>query len=260
MKVILLFLVILITASAHADNVPFYATIATSLQQDQSLPISKDIQYEIDASDPDLFVKRLSQWQGIEAEPKGSDKVIIRQRSHPQFTGPVIGEYLKPSFVVDFDESSVTEHISGFKVEDTGVSTLEQLTAYVNRYIDAPTYIHGFNIASVVARNRSGDCTEYAVLTAALARGLSYAARVVFGTVILSDENKISAYGHAWTEVWDEGKWQIVDAALYTLAESHVFYLPVAALENEGLGYATGVLKATQSLPSGLHAIQNASP
>ena len=260
MRAILFSLVCLFVGNAHAENVPFYATIAVSLQQGQSLPLSNEIQYELESVDTDSIVNILGQWKGISAQPSGSDKVIIRQRSHPQFIGPVLREYLEPSFVVDFHESSVTDFISGFTPESDGAPTLEELTAYVHGYIDAPTYIHGFNIASVVARNRSGDCTEYAVLTAALARALSFPARVVLGTVILNDDDKLAAYGHAWTEVWYEKQWHIVDAALYPQAGSGVFYMPGAALDNEGLGFIMSLAYAIQSVPSSLQAIQNVSP
>jgi transglutaminase-like putative cysteine protease len=112
-----------------------------------------------------------------------------------------------------------------------------------------PTYIHGFNLASTVARDKSGDCTEYAVLSAAMARALGHPAKVVFGTVIAYESGSVNAYGHAWTEVYSEHGWQRLDAALYGAGAKRLFYLPSGTLVNEGPGYMLSVIKATKNLP-----------
>ena len=260
MKGVFFLVLLVLVTRAQADDVPFYASIGIELGKGQSLPLSEKIQYEIEAIDPDAVVERLGEWQGIFAKRSGSDTVSISQNTHPRFIGQVNDKYLESSFVVDFDESSVADFISGFKTVSGGEWTLERITGYVSDYIDDPTYIHGFNIASVVASNRSGDCTEYAVLTAALARALAYPARVVLGTAILNVDDSLNAYGHAWTEVWYNKKWQIVDAALHPLTGNSVFYMPGAALDNEGLGHMMGLMSAIQALPSHLRSVQSVSP
>jgi hypothetical protein len=68
----------------------------------------------------------------------------------------------------------------------------------------------GFASALQVCRSREGDCTEHAVLVAALCRAAGIPARVVFGLEYLSG----ILGGHAWNEVWIEGRWYALDATL----------------------------------------------
>lgn len=68
--------------------------------------------------------------------------------------------------------------------------------------------------ASDVLKNRSGDCTEHAVLSAAILRSLGIPARAVVG-MLLSREfgvyRNVFVY-HMWTEAYNNGKWILVDA------------------------------------------------
>ena len=94
-----------------------------------------------------------------------------------------------------------------------------------------------WDLASVVARRRRGDCSEHAVLTAALARLQGIPARVVVGVALVSDENSHGAFGHAWAEMLEDGKWKVADAALFDL-KATVRYVPIGLMEDEGMGYA----------------------
>ena len=64
--------------------------------------------------------------------------------------------------------------------------------------------------ATEVARTRSGDCTEHAVLLAALARARGLPARVVVGLVYVPSLGGF-AY-HMWNQIWCEGAWRFFDA------------------------------------------------
>lgn len=75
-----------------------------------------------------------------------------------------------------------------------------------------------FGTAADAARTLSGDCTEHAVLLAALCRARKIPARVAAGLVYVQ-ENKARkmprgfAY-HMWTEAWLNGRWVPLDATL----------------------------------------------
>lgn len=68
--------------------------------------------------------------------------------------------------------------------------------------------------ASVILKNRTGDCTEHSVLTAALLRAAGIPARCIVG-VILCDEfmgkNNVFVY-HMWVEAYYSGRWILVDS------------------------------------------------
>ncbi len=73
--------------------------------------------------------------------------------------------------------------------------------------------------ADHVARTLEGDCTEYAMLTAAMCRAEGVPARTAVG-LIYADvlEGPVFAF-HMWTEVWVRGRWIPIDA---TLGRGHV--------------------------------------
>lgn len=86
------------------------------------------------------------------------------------------------------------------------------LEAYVDRTVTAKNFSQVFASAAEVAETREGDCTEHAVLLAALARALGLPARVAIGLVYVEPAQ---AFGyHMWTEVYVDGRWTPLDATL----------------------------------------------
>jgi hypothetical protein len=103
---------------------------------------------------------------------------------------------------------------------------------------------HGFDIASRVARDREGDCTEYTVLLTALARSLDIPARIVMGLVVVREDAQFQAYGHAWAEFRIGDRWQVADAALSNLS-TPFYYLPFGVLADEGPGFTFAIAHLT---------------
>jgi len=68
--------------------------------------------------------------------------------------------------------------------------------------------------ASEVARTLEGDCTEYAMLTAALCRVAGVPSRTAIGLVYHVDLGQPKLSYHMWTEVWVNGSWLALDATL----------------------------------------------
>jgi transglutaminase/protease-like cytokinesis protein 3 len=75
-----------------------------------------------------------------------------------------------------------------------------------------------------VVHTREGDCTEYAVLLAALARAEQIPTRVVTG-MVYADRYAGSSrvfVPHAWVQSWINGRWQSFDAALRHFDSTHI--------------------------------------
>ncbi|MEZ5978774.1 MAG: transglutaminase-like domain-containing protein [Planctomycetota bacterium] len=68
----------------------------------------------------------------------------------------------------------------------------------------------GFASALEVCTNRSGDCSEHAVLLCGLARAAGIPSRVAMGLLYLGG----IWGGHAWTEVWIDGHWYALDGTI----------------------------------------------
>jgi len=76
----------------------------------------------------------------------------------------------------------------------------------------------GYASAAEVAQSKKGDCSEFAVLTAALCRSLGIPAQVVVGVVYVEEFRGFNGFGpHAWVRANIGGKWIGLDAA-YTSA------------------------------------------
>jgi transglutaminase-like putative cysteine protease len=250
MRTLIFLIALSCLSTVNAQSEALLASLEVELDSKQTLPLTDKIRFELVSSKALEISKSLSNWQNINTKLIDEETLLVTTGVHPQFSGAIKNQYLADSFVIDNDEESTQRFVSGFARDSSKTIELDHLAAYISQYIDTPTYIHGFHIASKVANQRSGDCTEYAVLAVALARALEIPARVVIGTVILESSSKITAYGHAWAEVWKNDQWQILDAALYGDLSIQQFYLPAAALENEGPGFMMSLAAAANLMPS----------
>jgi hypothetical protein len=86
------------------------------------------------------------------------------------------------------------------------------LEAFVKKTIKLKDFSQAFATAAEVARVPEGDCTEHAVLLAALARARGIPARVAIGLVYQSATQ--SFVYHMWNELWIADRWVPMDATL----------------------------------------------
>ena len=76
-------------------------------------------------------------------------------------------------------------------------------------------YTEAMAPADHVAKTRTGDCTEFAMLTAAMCKAAGVPARTAIGLVYV--DNLLGKPGlafHMWTEVFVNGQWLGIDATL----------------------------------------------
>jgi len=88
------------------------------------------------------------------------------------------------------------------------------LESFVHRHLQQATYSAVMATAADVARSRKGDCTEYAMLLAALARARGIPARVAVGLVYIQGRPVPTMAFHMWTEVYVGQRWVPLDATL----------------------------------------------
>lgn len=93
-----------------------------------------------------------------------------------------------------------------------------RIEGWVNRRMNVTSH-ESLAPADHVARTLQGDCTEFAMLTAAMCRASGIPSRTAVG-LIYADVNSGPVFAfHMWTEVWIRGQWIPVDA---TLARGYV--------------------------------------
>jgi hypothetical protein len=183
------------------------------------------------------------------APPAAGDSVVYVVDRYPQLPEAAGRTWLESTFVVDFEEPAF-EPLRKELDALGGKVTRAQLVQYASGLL-VKTDGRGWDFASVVARRREGDCSEHAVLTAALARMRGMPARVVVGVALLSHGKSFGAFGHAWAEIREDGKWIVADAALHE-SPAAARYLPMGVLNDEGMGYAMDLGRLMQAWVDGV--------
>ena len=90
----------------------------------------------------------------------------------------------------------------------------KKIEEFVSKYIKDISFSVGYASATEVAASKRGDCTEFAVLCAALCRAAGIPARVTVGVAYVNDfEGRTGFGGHAWTEAYIGDKWVGLDSA-----------------------------------------------
>lgn len=108
----------------------------------------------------------------------------------------------------------------------TDAERMYALESFVAGFISNKTLGVGYASALQVVRNPQGDCTEHAVLLAALGRALGIATRVVDGLAYAPGfAGKEHVFvPHAWVYAWVDERWQSFDAALGGFDAGHIAF------------------------------------
>ncbi len=140
---------------------------------------------------------------------------------------------LKSTFEVAWQHKDFKPYFAKIKKEFGQRPTVDQLVKFVSQYIIHKDYTQADGSALEVLRSKRGDCTEHSVLLLATLRGFGYSAMSVNGIAVVKfvDSDKHTSVGHEWVEVYDQGKWRVVDAAIDTV----LFYIPLAVQRYEGI-------------------------
>jgi len=129
-----------------------------------------------------------------------------------------MSEYLKPSMMINCDDERVQNlaERSVRMVEDDAFFKAEAMRRFVQEHIRKKDLEVAFATAGEVARKGAGDCSEHAVLLAALLRANKIPSRVVMGLVYADAfAGKRDIFGwHMWTQAWINHRWIDLDATL----------------------------------------------
>jgi hypothetical protein len=106
----------------------------------------------------------------------------------------------------------------------TSRERMQRLEGFVRSYIVTKDLNVGYASALEVAKKPEGDCTEHAVLLAALGRALGIPTRVVDGLVYTNHYAGADHVfvPHAWAQAYVDGHWQSFDAALFGFDAGHI--------------------------------------
>jgi hypothetical protein len=108
--------------------------------------------------------------------------------------------------------------------EQNPAAQMQRLESFVRDYIHTKSLGVGYASALEVVHKPEGDCTEHAVLLAALGRSLGIATHVVDGLAYapgFAGKDQVFV-PHAWVQAWISGRWQSFDAALPGFDAGHI--------------------------------------
>ena len=230
----------LVSSESRAQSLYVVPTKSPAAPVDEALPL----RVLLHTRNPDELAKVL----GVEAPGAGTDALPYVLDGYTVIHGIPERGWLDSTFVLDYKDGKVAQLSAEFEKSlgrkpaadaATRTALVEFVAATVKASLDRE-----FDIASEVATRREGDCTEHAVLTAALARAAGIPARVVLGLALIHDAKHYGSYGHAWAELRIDGQWVVADAVLRN-QKYPVRYLPFGVLENEGMGSMLDVARLT---------------
>ena len=241
------------------DGLPYLATIAIERSPGASELVGERIVSTLHVEAPVKTAAALADIDGLEVIDVNDNGVRIAFVERPTVAGAADTRFLENSWVVDFEEQAVQTLASDLRAELEAVPTIDELERYVHDHIVDKSYSRAFDLASQVAASGAGDCTEHAVLLAAMARSYGLHARVVVGNLLLESDAGLYAFGHAWTEIHDGERWRIRDATLPGAAPDvrQLRYLPMAILSDEGPGYFLSLLNTMMSMPARISDVGN---
>ncbi len=169
--------------------------------------------------------------QKVVADPSGLTVTVTAQKMPEKVPFPYKGndktalEALNPSTYLECKDPNVIalarQAIGSTK--DAAVAA-QRIEASVRNYITTKDYSVGWASASEVIKTRRGDCTEHAVLAAALCRAVGIPAQVVAGMSYadkFGDRRNVFV-PHAWMRAYLGNQWINFDAALAGYDLGHI--------------------------------------
>lgn len=184
---------------------------------------AESITYQLSRTDETAeFMIPSNDNQKVQKLPDGDVIITVKPVVAPAGTGfpykgndTAILEAIEPTrFLQSNDEQIVKLARRAVGRTKDAAEAAKKIEAFVAGYINNTSLSVGYASASEVAQSKQGDCTEFAVLTAALCRAVGIPAQVVAGIAYVDDFAGMRGFGgHAWTQAYIGGKWIGLDAA-----------------------------------------------
>ena len=122
-------------------------------------------------------------------------------------------KFLAPTRFLQTRDPAVIEHAERAAAGETDPSRVAtRMEKYVRDKLTKKNFSTAMASAAEVAQRMEGDCTEHAVLLAAMLRTKNVPSRVAAGLVYVDRMNSFG--GHMWTEAFLAGEWIPLDATL----------------------------------------------
>ncbi len=125
-------------------------------------------------------------------------------------------DYLKSNWMINSDDKEViTLSKKAVGTEKDPFAKAQLIEKFVRSFMTETGFSEAMATADHVAKTGRGDCTEFAVLSAAMCRAQGIPSRTALGLVYVELPGKKPFLGHhMWFEVFVDGQWIMLDATL----------------------------------------------
>jgi hypothetical protein len=176
--------------------------------------------------------------QSVESMGDGSVRITVRSVS-PENPQPIDSPQTpptdtdrRPNALVDSDHPRVKAYataIAGSPDQPSSLTNPWLIATTIEQHLHATLKKNAisqvFDSAGSVAEKESGDCSEHAVLLAAICRAAGIPARVAVGMIYSEGDHRFLF--HMWNEVWIKDRWIPLDATVGNgrVAADHLKFL-----------------------------------
>ncbi len=229
---------------AKAVSTPAEVFSSSLIEPDRGIPAPRRTTHAVlrlSRKDGEPFAARIYAGEGQSVSPQRDDgavDVTIATWAQPAdfkaLRRPVVIEgfasYLSKAAYLETDDARVRAHAErAVGDERDALQCARRIERYVRTFVSDKSMDVGFATAAEVARSAEGDCSEHAMLAAALARVVGLPSRVVMGIVYVpglsaDGVGPRGAFGyHMWTEILvAKERWFPIDAALGGFDATHI--------------------------------------
>lgn len=135
---------------------------------------------------------------------------------------------LEPTPWMNYDDPVIAKRAKRLTATaSTAATKMRRLTAFVREHMSVTQIdMLGYGSAAEAYRSRRGDCTEYAVLLAAMGRAAGVPTRVSVGLVYSRsfEGHRYVFVPHAWVHAWTGQGWESFDAAMGKFDSTHLAF------------------------------------
>jgi hypothetical protein len=129
-------------------------------------------------------------------------------------------EFLESCYFINSDDPLVREHTrSAIGGATDPWEKAKRIERWVHTHMTNKNFTEAFATSDHVAKSLEGDCTEHAVLAAAMCRAAGVPSRAAVGLIYVDSPRDPVMGFHMWAEAWIDGQWLPIDA---TLGRGHV--------------------------------------
>ncbi|MEW6489082.1 MAG: transglutaminase-like domain-containing protein [Thermodesulfobacteriota bacterium] len=170
--------------------------------------------------------------------PRGKRIVSIRadlglaDRPNPA-PGVASAAFLGPEPGIEADHPEIVAAAGVLRAESAG-ETARGISDWVGKHVRYAGYLEEDLGALYALRHGKGDCTEYAFLFTALARANGLPVRAMAGYLVNGDQVLRPTDFHNWAELYEEGRWVLVDPQEVRFGDGQSLYVATRILGGVG--------------------------